>query len=180
MKTLTVWVPGHPITAGSKRAFNHAKTGKIIVTDDTGAKGKVWRTTVQAYVHQKFNGPIIAGPVSVSLAFHLVRPKDHWGTGKNLGTLKASAPEFHTKKPDIDKLARAVNDALTGIIWRDDSQVVLEMLQKKYTNATPGCEITIVQEGGPKDEEIEGFNYSLDAGGKQYPGPGSADTGGSG
>lgn len=29
----------------------------------------------------------------------------------------------HTKKPDKDNLEKAVKDALTGIVWVDDSQV---------------------------------------------------------
>ena len=30
------------------------------------------------------------------------------------------------------KLARAVEDALTGIVWRDDAQIVDEQLSKVY------------------------------------------------
>jgi Holliday junction resolvase RusA-like endonuclease len=35
-------------------------------------------------------------------------------------------------RPDVLKLARAAEDALTGIVWRDDSQIVHETLAKVY------------------------------------------------
>lgn len=38
----------------------------------------------------------------------------------------------HTKKPDVDKLFRALSDALTGIVWRDDSQVCISSINKVY------------------------------------------------
>ena len=38
----------------------------------------------------------------------------------------------HIKKPDVDKLLRAVLDALTGIVWVDDSQVCFVTMNKVY------------------------------------------------
>jgi crossover junction endodeoxyribonuclease RusA len=38
----------------------------------------------------------------------------------------------HTKKPDVDKLFRALSDALTGIVWRDDAQVCISSINKIY------------------------------------------------
>ena len=51
----------------------------------------------------------------------------------------------HTKKPDVDKLLRAICDALTGIVWRDDSQVCIVGINKVYawdgiTGAVVTCE----------------------------------------
>ena len=39
---------------------------------------------------------------------------------------------FHTKRPDIDNLAKAVKDALKGIIYKDDSQIVEAHLYKRF------------------------------------------------
>ena len=59
--------------------------------------------------------------------------------------LKDSAPAEHLTMPDLDKLVRAVGDALTRIAWRDDSQIVAWHAYKHY--ATPehpmGAQITI-------------------------------------
>jgi crossover junction endodeoxyribonuclease RusA len=40
-------------------------------------------------------------------------------------------------RPDIDKLARAVLDALTGVAFRDDSQVAKLDLLKLWVDAIP-------------------------------------------
>ena len=70
------------------------------------------------------------------------RLKGHYGTGKNAGTLKPSAPLFHTSKPDLDKLVRCIKDALTGIAWKDDAQVSLVCATKVY-DEQPGARISI-------------------------------------
>jgi len=86
---------------------------------------------------------ILSGPVKLSLCFNLPRPKNHYGTGKNIYVLKHSAPFFHTKTPDITKLIRAVEDALTGVVWRDDSQVYAQNTIKLYADGRSGVMVTI-------------------------------------
>lgn len=60
-------------------------------------------------------------PVTVLARFVFPRPKSHYGTGRNAGVVKSSAPSVHTSPPDGDKLARAVGDVLTqsGLILDD-------------------------------------------------------------
>ena len=73
------------------------------------------------------------GAVSVTLDFLLPRPKGHLGTGRNAGVLRESAPVDPLSKPDLDKLARAVLDALTGIAWVDDAQVTDLVAAKRFS-----------------------------------------------
>jgi len=73
-------------------------------------------------------------PVIVDMLFYFERPKSHFGTGRNAGILKKKAPEYHTQKPDKDKLGRAVHDALTGIAYHDDSQVIGGKVFKYWTD----------------------------------------------
>jgi predicted short-subunit dehydrogenase-like oxidoreductase (DUF2520 family) len=40
------------------------------------------------------------------------------------------------------KLARGVEDALTGIVWRDDAQIVVEHLEKRY-GSPARCEVRV-------------------------------------
>ncbi len=49
---------------------------------------------------------------------------------------------FPSVKPDIDKLCRAVNDALTGVLWVDDGQVV-EMVARKIYGSPAKTEISV-------------------------------------
>jgi crossover junction endodeoxyribonuclease RusA len=74
----------------------------------------------------------MAAPMRVGVRFHFARPKSHF---KRDGvTLSKSAPEEATSHGlgDLDKLARSVNDALSGVLFNDDRQVVEMGLAKAY------------------------------------------------
>lgn len=64
-------------------------------------------------------------PVALDVAFYTPRNKGHFGTGRNAGRLLPSAPLFPAKRPDVDKKLRAVMDAMTGVLYDDDGQVVM-------------------------------------------------------
>lgn len=73
------------------------------------------------------------GPVALNATFYVPRPKGHFGTGRNEGLVKQSAPLWPVGYPDTDKLVRLVGDALTiaGII-RDDAQLVRIVAVKQW------------------------------------------------
>ena len=128
---MKVFIPGKPATKGSTRSFPHAKTGKIVtVSDAKGLKGWQQRIALAVAPHWP---RVTDAPVRLDIDFHVLRPKSHFGTGRNIKRLKASAPYEHGRKPDLDKLIRAVLDALTGIVYRDDSQVCWLLAQKRYS-----------------------------------------------
>jgi len=85
--------------------------------------------------------PPLTGPLELAVAFYFPRPKHHYGTGRNADRLKDTAPTWCATKPDTDKLIRAIGDAITGIICRDDSQIVRVTAWKLY--GTPAAEITV-------------------------------------
>lgn len=130
---------GKPETAGSKRAFTlpgkgSGKPRAHVV--DANPKTKNWQGQVATAAKQYWPGPLTTGPVFVKTQFYFVRPKGHYGTGRNADKLKPSAPKHHTQKPDSLKLMRAIEDALTGVLWRDDSQITDEAHGKRW--AGPG------------------------------------------
>jgi len=94
------------------------------------------------YTAQQEGAEVIECPVRIEIQFYLPRPKSHYGTGKNKGALKESAPWYHIATPDIDKLVRCVLDALTGVAWKDDSQVVSVTATKSY-GIMPGARIKV-------------------------------------
>ena len=142
MSRLEFFVPGVPQPGGSKRGFNNPKTGRVIITD-ANPKAASWKDTVSSYAlkvpmnREEFS----RGPIQVVCTFVMPRPRSHYGTGKNAGKLKPNAPFYHTSKPDSTKLFRSTEDALTGVIWKDDAQV-MSMLRKIY-GEMPGAYITI-------------------------------------
>lgn len=125
-------VYGQAKPAGSKRAFKHPKTGQLIVTEDS--KNRSWRQEVAKAGLEAVGqlGAMQLGPLFVEFVFFRPRPSGHYGTGKNAGVVKGSAPEHPTTRPDVLKLARAAEDSLTGILYKDDAQIVHEVLVKAW------------------------------------------------
>ena len=85
-------------------------------------------------------------PVLVDRVFRFTRIQAHWGTGKNAGKLKASAPKYHSVQPDPDNCDKPLFDSLkiAGIL-RDDGRISDGRCTKLYCNPgeQPGCTITI-------------------------------------
>jgi Holliday junction resolvase RusA-like endonuclease len=82
-------------------------------------------------------------PIKLICVFYFPRPKSHYGTGKNSGKLKESAPKYHTIKPDLDNLVKFCKDAMSGIFYRDDSLVYEVGARKEYTEGTPNTLIKL-------------------------------------
>lgn len=116
------FAPGRPAPQGSK-AVNR-RTGMMFESSKllpAWRRAMDMRLTAERVAH---HGLTFTGPVVVSATFIIPRPKSHYRTGRNAALLRESAPRVHTQKPDLDKLVRAVLDALTrsGLI-ADDAQV---------------------------------------------------------
>jgi crossover junction endodeoxyribonuclease RusA len=131
---ITFTVIGHAQPQGSTKAFMPKGARYPVVTSDN-PNLKQWRHLVAHCAQQHAGGPMYGG-VHVVLDFALQRPK----------SLPKRASQ-HLKKPDIDKLARAVLDALTGILYHDDSEVVRLEVTKRYATTTeaPSVRITIMR-----------------------------------
>ena len=132
---MTIIISGKPI---SKARPRFARRGKFVVTYNSQEteEGR-WLWEAKGQIKQCFEGPLW-----VSCHFYMPRPKGHYGTGKNAGNLKASAPQWHIKKPDVDNLLKFVLDCLNGMAWRDDCQIV-ELFGKKAYSDNPRPEIKI-------------------------------------
>lgn len=139
MTSTSFFVPGTPAPQGSKK---HVGNGVMI---ESSKHLKPWRARV-AWLARQHIRRSHTGPVKLEMQFYFRRPKRHYGTGRNSDNLKLSAPAMHTQKPDIDKLERAILDALTGIAYIDDSQVVKVVKSKQWRlsqSIDPGVQITV-------------------------------------
>jgi len=137
-------VLGLPQPAGSKRAF--VRAGRAVVVDDNPAS-RGWKQHVQSAAREAYAGAPLTGPLAVRVVFLLPRPAGHYGTGRNAGTVRASAPVAPAVKPDALKLARAVEDALTGVVYRDDAQTVDLHVVKRYApDGVARTVVTVVRE----------------------------------
>ena len=126
-------VIGKPAPQGSKRAF--VRNGRANLVEVAGATLKAWRADVEAAARAaRAEGTILEDPVEVHIGFRLPRPK--------------SRPDgdWHGTRPDVDKLTRAVLDAMTTArVWVDDCLVADLRVWKRYTPAgsDPGAAISV-------------------------------------
>ncbi len=143
-QALAFEVRGVPAPQGSTRGF--LVGGKVRIT--TANRGlAVWRRLVSDVAQQHAPNPLWEDPLAVTLLFRLPEPQ-------RLPRRRRAWPD---RRPDLDKLCRACLDSLTGIVWRDDAQVVRLEASKDY--GAPGVMIWVEpiasQEVTPALEESE-------------------------
>ena len=139
--SFTVW--GIAAPQGSKR---HVGNGVMLESSD---RVRPWRQDVRfAALEERPPNWDMATPMRIGLVFWFPRPASHYGTRNGISYLKANAPiePVSARIGDIDKLERAVLDALTGVAYLDDRQVVEVLARKSYLlqqDATPYTRISI-------------------------------------
>lgn len=128
------WVAGAPRPQGSFIA--RVVKGQAYVVPVNDAALKAWRGNVRARAQEAWSmspaGPApLQGGIRLRVQFSFVRPKTQQGR---------AVPHV---KPDLDKLCRAVLDALTGVVYEDDAQVVTLTASKIYRPTGPGAFVAV-------------------------------------
>jgi len=145
-------VPGRPQPKGSKRAFSIRRrdgSSRAVIVDDNQRKYKPWEQAIKAAAREAYDGEPTRGAVIIEAELYFSRPKSDYRTGRFAGLVKPSAPERHTKKPDVDKCARCLGDSLTGVLYVDDSQIEELWVRKAYTSGDDRTEVWVtLQESG--------------------------------
>jgi Holliday junction resolvase RusA-like endonuclease len=146
MNEIQFFVPGKPVAQGSKR---HVGKGVMVEMLKDLAP---WRQAIAEYAKAEAQGEQLLGPLKLRCMFWFPRPASHFGTGRNQGNLKASAPVYRDSNPDLDKLLRAVCDGLTasGVI-RDDRYIVRMEGAKRYGD--PGVLVNLQVLAATTDRE---------------------------
>lgn len=131
MSEVTIEVVGIPVPQGSHRVGLNKRTGAHMVVE-SNAKLAVWRRTISLAAQTAFGRrSLFAGPLTVDATFRLVRPKS------------VKTRVYPSVRPDLDKMLRAL-DALTGVVWVDDAQVVEISARKLYAETmSPGAMIIV-------------------------------------
>jgi Holliday junction resolvase RusA-like endonuclease len=163
---LTLTVYGLPAPQGSKR---HVGRGVMV---ESSKRLKPWRDDVRAAALDLIAcdcpddcgtlapGYPLDGPLVAEMVFTFIRPRGHYRTGMQAHLLRALAPARPAGLPDLSKLARSTEDALTSAgAWADDARVVeYARLAKVYAGEdpdaldAPGVRLTIrpLTPGGPR------------------------------
>jgi Holliday junction resolvase RusA-like endonuclease len=143
---VSVTVHGLAAPQGSKR---HVGKGVMV---ESSKHVRPWRQDVKHAALEAVGDEwtLLDGPLVASMVFAFHRPKSHYRTGANAHLIRVGAPARPFGMPDLSKLARSTEDALTGVVWKDDSRVVEYLrLGKWYVGArpdvlsAPGCVIRV-------------------------------------
>lgn len=137
---LAFTIPGKPAAQGSKR---HLGNGVMV---ESCRRIPGWRSDARtaATLDLPDDWPLDR-PMLVTMAAFFARPKSHTIGGRN-EQLTKSAPAYPGRVGDIDKIARALLDALTYVLWLDDAQVVeLDCLKRYAQPGEPACVVVRVR-----------------------------------
>lgn len=154
-------IVGEPKPAGSKTSGvatrKDKKTGrrvpiigpsglpKTFTKDSSGKAGKTWRNDVTdaGLRYRRIDEPL-DGRLAAEFVF--VFPYTPADYSKRDGLLRNSIRVAPHVRPDALKLARAVEDALSSIVWTDDSRITEERIRKVHVAKDKGpmrCEVRV-------------------------------------
>jgi Holliday junction resolvase RusA-like endonuclease len=121
-------IPG--VAVPKARARTVAQGGRV--HSYTPEATKAWEQAVQwAAKPHRPESPLTC-PLAVAMVFYLPRPQ-------------RCKREYPSVRPDIDNYAKAILDALNGVMWADDGQIVQLTASKSY--GEPRVEIEIQEVG---------------------------------
>jgi Holliday junction resolvase RusA-like endonuclease len=133
---IIIRVTGHPVPQGRPRATviaGHASLYKP-------AKSRRWEEDARQVARQVMGDrKPWTGALNLSVRFWLALPQSWPEWKRKAAERQTIAP---TTKPDLSNLLKAVEDALNGVVWIDDAQVVGIASVKSYGSA-PAVEITV-------------------------------------
>lgn len=163
---LVVNVEGTPIPQGSKTVVPARGKRRATLRDANAHELHAWRDHVadttrrhmDTYWHHGNRGwTQLDGPCHVEITFYHPRPQNHYRTSRGRPTrqIKPNAPTWKPTSPDLDKLARAILDALTAAgAYRDDARVARLILEDRYADGpTTGARIILAPLPQPQDGE---------------------------
>ncbi len=129
-------VHGRPVPQGSMTASYNRKTQTAHVHHVQGQALAQWRASIREGA-LKAGAQIETGAVIFAIRFGMQRPKSHMDIRHGKFVVKMDHYyDLPAVQPDLDKLVRASMDALTGVCYADDGQVVSIMAEKIYAEFT--------------------------------------------
>ena len=154
MTPITFFVPGNP--KDLKRHRSYTTRAGIHVNVDPNRDDKL--DFLGKALQYRPEEPT-RDPVCLRLTCVFPRPKNHYRTGRNAHLLKEPAPYWYNSTPDADNILKFVGDALNGIFWKDDRQVIPTGVYRLY-GPTPGIKISLYE---PTSFDVQDAEMSLES-----------------
>lgn len=121
---IDITIPGAPVAKGRGRATTKGR----VYTPAATRKAEDTLSGRAMALLAGVEGLPLSGPLCLVATFTSVQPKS-WSRNKREAN---TAP---TSKPDVDNLLKLATDALNGIVWIDDSQIITITCSKVYGDA---------------------------------------------
>lgn len=140
-RKIEFFVPGAPVGKGRPRAARRG-AGVVMFTPGktAGYEALVSATAAAALSRDALAAhQLLDGPLEVVLEMRFPIPAS-WSKAKRARAL--AGIEWHTSKPDADNVAKAILDACNGVVFRDDSQIVMLIATKSFSKE-PGVQVVI-------------------------------------
>lgn len=137
--TIEFTVFGEPVAQGRPRASTQG--GFVKLYDP--AKSRNYKDYVRLAAASHAPPKLLEGPVAIMLIAYRSIPKSF---SKKKSAAAEAGELYPVSKPDADNYLKGVKDALKGVMWIDDSQVVDAYVRKRYS-AKPRIEVKIRELG---------------------------------
>lgn len=142
---IKLWIASEPV---AKQSFKFTQAGIRYTPKNIKDYAGYLKWSIKSQLNDDFS--LLDEPIDIKYRFIYLLPKS--STKKQKTLLMSGKTLFRDKKPDFDNLCKNVNDAMNGIIFRDDAQIVRATIEKIYGEET-GVEIII-----SKIEEVKSEN----------------------
>lgn len=137
-RELAITIPGRAAPKGSMTCIGRrGRVAHVVIEDDKNGAKAAWRAAIALGIRRSWptdQYAVPGQPLGAEITFTLERPKGHYGTGRNAGTVKPAyvdaLPTGH-QSGDVDKLLRLVLDALQDADLIDDDCAVIEATARK-------------------------------------------------
>lgn len=126
-------IPGEPVAKGRPRVTRYGTF--------TPEKTLNYETLVKEMYAVTYGQTMLDGELDIDVKLFFQIPKSASKKKQELMELGKIRP---TKRPDIDNCLKIITDALNGIAYKDDSQIVQATVSKYYSN-TPRAEVIITK-----------------------------------
>jgi Holliday junction resolvase RusA-like endonuclease len=131
-------VPGEPRGKGRPK---FARRGNFVKTY-TDAKTTSYEDQIRFYALKAMgDSKVIEGAVRVFVSIRMAVPKSY---SKKRREACLSGSEKPLKKPDWDNVAKSICDAMNGVVYGDDTQIVEAHVTKQY--AEQSQVVVLIQE----------------------------------
>lgn len=131
-------IPGEPVAKARPRITEYGAY--------TPAKTKNYESLVKELYFIKHGQTLLDGELSVNIKAYFKIPKSISKKKREMMINKDIRP---IKRPDLDNVMKSITDALNGVAYKDDSQIVSANIEKFYSEE-PRVDVVLEQMKGRK------------------------------